>query len=112
MTFSFRPTRSSFLPRTAASVRTRVVFWNEAAERKLSVARTGLGDAEQHPVGLRLLAVAVADAGVLVLEHELVHDLARQEAAVARMADLALAEHLPHDHLDVLVVDVDAAWLL
>ena len=38
MTFSFRPTSSSFLPRTAASVSTRVVFWNDAADRKLSVA--------------------------------------------------------------------------
>ena len=32
MTFSFRPSRVSTLPLTAASVRTRVVSWNEAAE--------------------------------------------------------------------------------
>ncbi len=37
ITFSFRPIRSSVLPRTAASVRTRTVFWAEAAERKDSV---------------------------------------------------------------------------
>ena len=39
MTFSLSPCRKSSLPRTAASVNTRVVFWNEAAERKLSVCR-------------------------------------------------------------------------
>jgi hypothetical protein len=33
ITFSLRPTRLSRLPRTAASVSTRVVFWNEAAVR-------------------------------------------------------------------------------
>jgi MFS family permease len=32
MTFSFNPLRSSFRPRTAASVSTRVVSWKEAAE--------------------------------------------------------------------------------
>lgn len=32
ITFSFRPSRVSTLPLTAASVRTRVVSWNEAAE--------------------------------------------------------------------------------
>ena len=38
MTFSFRPSSSSDLPAIAASVSTRVVSWNEAADRKLSVA--------------------------------------------------------------------------
>ena len=39
MTFSFRPSRWSTLPLMAASVRTLVVSWKEAADRKLSVAR-------------------------------------------------------------------------
>jgi hypothetical protein len=34
MIFSLSPLRSSRAPRTAASVRTRVVSWNEAAEIK------------------------------------------------------------------------------
>ena len=34
MTFSFRPSSVSTLPWTAASVRTRVVSWNDAAEMK------------------------------------------------------------------------------
>ena len=37
MTFSFRPRSSSRLPMIAASVSTRVVSWNDAAEMKLSV---------------------------------------------------------------------------
>ena len=39
MTFSFKPISWSSLPLIAASVRTFVVSWNEAAERKDSVAR-------------------------------------------------------------------------
>jgi len=42
MTFSFRPTRRSRLPSSAASVRTLVVSWKEAAERKDSVASEAL----------------------------------------------------------------------
>ena len=39
MMFSLRPRRSSFAPRIAASVRTRVVSWNEAAEMNDWVVR-------------------------------------------------------------------------
>jgi hypothetical protein len=42
MMFSFSPFRSSRAPRTAASVRTRVVSWKEAAEMKDSVVRLAL----------------------------------------------------------------------
>src|SRR5215467_11191669 len=67
-----------------------------------------LGDAEQHvAVGRGLLALAL-DLLVL-LEHVRALDLlARDEARVARILDLHAAQHLPHDHLDVLVVDAHA----
>ncbi len=39
ITFSFNPIRLSILPFIAASVNTLVVSWNEAADKKLSVAR-------------------------------------------------------------------------
>ena len=42
MTFSFRPRNSSRLPMMAASVKTRVVSWKEAAEMKLSVDNDAL----------------------------------------------------------------------
>ena len=38
ITFSFSPTKSSTFPFTAASVSTLVVSWNDAADKKLSVA--------------------------------------------------------------------------
>jgi len=39
MTFSLSPRSLSVLPLMAASVRTRLVSWNDAAETKLSVER-------------------------------------------------------------------------
>ena len=42
MTFSFKPLNQSDLPSIAASVRTLVVSWNEAADIKLSVLREAL----------------------------------------------------------------------
>ena len=42
MTFSLRPSSVSCLPLTAASVRTRVVSWNEAAEMNERVCRLAL----------------------------------------------------------------------
>ena len=43
-----------------------------------------------------------------LLELDLVDLLARQEVGVAGIDDIDLLQHLPDDHLDVLVVDVDA----
>ena len=42
MTFSFKPTKWSVLPSMAASVRTLVVSWNDAADRNESVASEAL----------------------------------------------------------------------
>ena len=42
MTFSFNPWRISVLPLIAASVKTLVVSWNEAAERNDSVSKDAL----------------------------------------------------------------------
>ena len=42
ITFSFRPISGSTLPLIAASVRTLVVSWKEAADRKEFVARDAL----------------------------------------------------------------------
>ena len=38
ITFSLSPSKWSFLPRIDASVNTRVVSWNEAADKKLFVS--------------------------------------------------------------------------
>ena len=42
ITFSLRPNNGSILPLIAASVRTRVVSWNDAADKKESVANAAL----------------------------------------------------------------------
>src|SRR5687768_14205066 len=57
---------------------------------------------------LLLLALLLLYAEVLALEHDLVHQLAGQQVGVAGVVDAHLLQHLPHDQLDVLVVDVDA----
>ena len=111
ITFSLRPSRRSTLPSIEASVSTFVVSWNEAAERNDSVASDAfviprISGLERRRLALRL------HAGVLALERDLVHELARKQLRVAGLAHPHLLQHLAHDQLDVLVVDVDALRLV
>ena len=114
MTFSFRPASGSTLPLMAASVRTRVVSWKDAADRKESVARAGLGDAKQDLAGLNELQISLTgiDAGLdlLVLDHDIaaVHDAAHDKVAGAGILNADLTHHLADDDLDMLIVDVNA----
>ncbi len=68
----------------------------------------GLGHAQQDGLGRGGLAALGQDAVVLGLEVQPVDELGRQEVDVARLVDAHLAQHLPDDDLDVLVVDRDA----
>ena len=54
----------------------------------------------------------VGDRLVHLGELEAVDELARQVVGVALLVDAHLLEHLTHDQLDVLVVDVDALGLV
>ena len=108
MTFSLRPIRWSLAPLMAASVSTRVVSWKDAAARKLAVLREAFVTPEQDDLRGRGLAALGKDAVVRLLEVEAVDELGREEVRVARLVDADLAEHLPDDDLDVLVVDRDA----
>ena len=114
MTFSFKPMRWSTLPLMAASVRTRVVSWKEAADRKESVAREALVMPMQDGGigGLPQLGLAVGDAGANLLvggEHlVLVGQGADQQAGVAGVVHADLAQHLPHDDFNMLIVDIHA----
>ena len=108
MTFSLRPISGSILPLTAASVRTRVVSWKEAAEKKERVCSEALvmPSSTGVPVaGLPPFSIALAFASS---SSSLIDLLAFEEAGVARIDDVDLLQHLTHDHFDVLVVDVDA----
>src|ERR671921_41417 len=94
MMFSFSPRRSSFAPRIEASVSTRVVSWNEAAEMNDWV--------------VRLAFVMPSSSGSDLAEALLVDVLPLEELRLPRLDDAHLLEHLAHDHADVLVVDLHA----
>src|SRR5262245_453367 len=64
-----------------------------------------LRDAEEHRLGGRGALALRQDPVVLLLEHELVDQLAHHELGVADLLDAHASQHLAHDDLDVLVVD-------
>ena len=95
------------MPRTDASVSTRVVSWNEAAEMN----ELGRQNALVMPSSNRLAgrrACRPPSAFSLASSSCAFDLLAAQEAGVAGVGDLDLAQHLANDHLDVLVVDLHA----
>src|SRR5690606_29787186 len=67
-----------------------------------------LGDTEKDGLGYRRFAAPLDHALVLVLELEQVDDTTGQQLGIARAFHTDLAQHLPHDQLDVLIVDVYA----
>lgn len=113
MTFSLRPSSGSLLPLMAASVRTLVVSWKDAAERKELGCEGGLCDTHEHGHTLsfcELLACCLGlggNARVLRLELELVNNGAGQEGSSTGIGYLDLLHHLTDDDLDVLIVDVN-----
>src|SRR5256886_2148949 len=68
----------------------------------------GLDEAEQHGLRHRWIAAFRQHFGVRFLVLPLGDDLARQQVGVAGRINADLPHHLPDDHLDVLVVDIDA----
>ena len=105
MTFSIRPVRSSSAPRTALAIRTRVVCWKEAADRKLFL------DSEVSVMPMTSLSTlagtppASLAAAFSCAELDIVHDHAFGEIGVASVGDAAAGEHLLDDDLDVLPGD-------
>src|SRR5271163_3045023 len=67
-----------------------------------------LGDPEQQRLRDRGLAAARQHAAVLLVEAPLLDLVADQERRVADFLDPHAAQHLSHDHLDMLVVDTHA----
>jgi hypothetical protein len=105
ITFSFRPRSESDLPWIAASVRTRVVSWKDAADSHDSVA----SDALVMPIscGRPAAGLPPSETTRRFSSSKLhpVEEVGRQQVRVARTHDRDPAQHLPHDDLDVLVVD-------
>ena len=75
---------------------------NDSVESEALVMPSSSGSptAGRLPVGHDLL--------VLLLEHPLLDLLVDEEVGVAHLGDAHAAQHLPHDRLDVLVVDLHA----
>ena len=108
MTFSFRPSSVSTLPLTAASVRTRVVSWKDAAEMKERVCRDALVMPSSTGMPVAGFLPSASAASLAASRSSLSTCSSLQEVGVARIDDIDLLQHLAHDHLDVLVVDADA----
>ena len=100
------------MPSSAASVRTLVVSWNDAADRNESVASDALVMprmiSSYCACSLPFALDSIVDPPRIVA----VDELAREVVRVALLLDADLLHHLTHDHLDVLVVDVDALGLV
>ena len=99
-------------PLIAASVSTRVVSWKEAAARKLEVLRDALVTPSRTVWAVAGSPPSARTRLLYLLEIETIDQLGREQVGVARLVDADLAEHLPDDDLDVLVVDRDALALV
>ena len=108
ITFSLRPRRRSILPSIAASVRTLVVSWNEAADRNDSVASEALVMPRMTSSAWAPSPPASFTAWLMRRSRERSTNWPGRQVGVALLVDPHLLQHLAHDQLDVLVVDVDA----
>src|SRR5438445_10356514 len=102
MTFSFRPRRWSTLPLMLASVSTRVVSWNDAAEMNESVESDAfvIPKSSGRPcAGRPPLASTRSFSPLIDGEPELVGLLVDEELRVPHVLDLHPPHHLPRDHL-------------
>ena len=91
----------------AASVKTRVVSWNDAAEMNESVE----SDALRYPAACAQTGPAPSvgfDTIVFGQQFRTLNLLTCNELAVARVRDGHATQHLANDHLNVLVVDLHA----
>ena len=100
------------MPSSAASVRTFVVSWKEAADRNESVFSEALVIPSTISSYWACSLLAFLISALRAQQLLAVHELARQVVGVALLVDPHLLEHLAHDQLDVLVVDVDALGLV
>ena len=89
----------------AALASTLMVCWNEAADRKLSVFSAALVMPSSTGSAVAGSPPCADDLLVDRLKVQAIDQLARQQRRCRRCRDAHAAQHLPHDDLDVLVVD-------
>src|SRR4029077_17054324 len=81
----------------------------ERSRRNKAVGfQRSLGDPEQHRNSLRRLAACLHDFLVLSVEVEFIDLIAPEQCGIAGIGDLHFAQHLAHDDLDVLIVNLYA----
>ena len=109
ITFSLRPRRWSTLPQIAASVSTLVVSWKEAAEMNDSVESEALVMPSSSGSAIGRLP-RPPPARARSPPRSATSRPARRPGSRCRPTSLIAhpAQHLAHDHLDVLVVDLHA----
>ena len=102
------------MPLIAASVRTLVVSWKDAADRKRFRCQRSLGDTHEK-LGVGRLAEALLacfdalfDLAVCCLELADIDGRAGEQIGASGILDLDLAHHLADDDLDMLIVDINA----
>src|SRR5436305_9700432 len=108
MTFSLRPRRWSTRPAMLASVSTRVVSWNEAAEMKLSVEseaplmprRSGVPSAGSPPRFITFSFFSMKRK-----DRPAQYCVTGEEVRIADAGHANGTEHMAADHFDVLVFD-------
>ena len=108
MTFSLSPSSVSALPLTAASVSTRVVSWNDAAEMNERVCSEAL--VMPSSTGCAVAGfLPSAPKRALTSSNSVLSTCSPWIRSVSpEVVDLHLLQHLPYDHFDVLIVDGDA----
>ena len=102
----------SILPSSAASVSTFVVSWKEAADRNESVFSEAFVMPRMISSYWAVSPLAFLTSALTLSELVAVDELAGQVVRVALLVDADLLQHLAHDQLDVLVVDVHALRLV
>ena len=105
MTFSLRPSSLSTLPESAASVSTLVVSWKEAAARKLSVFSDALVTPSSTGCAVAGSPPSARTWRFLSSNSKRSTSSPGSRSVSPGCVDPQLAQHLPHDDLDVLVVD-------
>ena len=108
MTFSLRPYRWSTRPGDGRLGEHAGGLLERGRRDERLGRQRRLGDAQQDRGEAGRLAAQLLDAVVLLLDPVARHLLVEQELGVAGVGDLHEPAHLPHDDLDVLVVDGDA----
>ncbi len=93
-------------------MRTLVVSWKDAADRKESVARDAFVSTEKRDFSGRRLKTFFFHSCVRLIEFALRIQGSGKKLRISRLIDFHLAQHLAYDYFDMLIVDIYALHLI